>query len=164
MRLNTCAKPLNYHRTKRTPGAHWVWPTIAGETPRKPGRLWKKAVALTPKTGIRYVKQHAVEYKIDPDRIGLTGASAGGHLATLAPALAEVRPEVRLAQNGSVASGSFRHENPGKSRRRRRALPDADERLSVQPDDVEGSGAGGFCGRADAAVIRRAPADFVRMA
>jgi acetyl esterase/lipase len=36
------------------------------------------------KTGIRFVKQHAAEYKIDPDRLGLTGASAGGHLATLA--------------------------------------------------------------------------------
>jgi len=36
------------------------------------------------KMGIRYVKQHASEYKIDPDRLGLTGASAGGHLATLA--------------------------------------------------------------------------------
>ena len=36
------------------------------------------------KTGIRYVKQHASEYKIDPERLGLTGASAGGHLATLA--------------------------------------------------------------------------------
>src|ERR1035441_5011204 len=36
------------------------------------------------KIGIRYVKQHAAEYKIDPDRLGLTGASAGGHLATLA--------------------------------------------------------------------------------
>jgi len=35
------------------------------------------------KTGIRYVKQHASEYKIDPARIGITGASAGGHLATL---------------------------------------------------------------------------------
>src|SRR2546430_4582183 len=35
------------------------------------------------KTGIRYVKQHAQEYKIDPDRLGITGASAGGHLATL---------------------------------------------------------------------------------
>lgn len=33
--------------------------------------------------GIRYVKLHAAEYKIDPDRLGLTGASAGGHLATL---------------------------------------------------------------------------------
>ena len=33
--------------------------------------------------GIRYVKLHAAEYKIDPERLGLTGASAGGHLATL---------------------------------------------------------------------------------
>jgi acetyl esterase/lipase len=36
------------------------------------------------KTGIRYVKAHASEYGIDPQRLGLTGASAGGHLATLA--------------------------------------------------------------------------------
>ncbi len=36
------------------------------------------------KTGIRYVKSHASEYGIDPERLGLTGASAGGHLATLA--------------------------------------------------------------------------------
>ena len=36
------------------------------------------------KIGIRYVKQHAAEYKINPERLGLTGASAGGHLATLA--------------------------------------------------------------------------------
>src|ERR1051326_8754971 len=35
-------------------------------------------------TGIRYVKTHASEYEIDPERLGLTGASAGGHLATLA--------------------------------------------------------------------------------
>jgi acetyl esterase/lipase len=36
------------------------------------------------KTGIRYVKEHAAEHKIDPERLGITGASAGGHLATLA--------------------------------------------------------------------------------
>jgi acetyl esterase/lipase len=36
------------------------------------------------KLGIRHVKQHAADYKIDPDRLGLTGASAGGHLAVLA--------------------------------------------------------------------------------
>jgi acetyl esterase/lipase len=36
------------------------------------------------KTGIRWVKQHSGDYKIDPARVGLTGASAGGHLACLA--------------------------------------------------------------------------------
>ena len=36
------------------------------------------------KSGIRYVKEHVVEHKIDASHIGLTGASAGGHLATLA--------------------------------------------------------------------------------
>jgi len=36
------------------------------------------------KIGIRYVKQHAGDFKINPDRLGITGASAGGHLATLA--------------------------------------------------------------------------------
>jgi len=35
------------------------------------------------KTGIRWVKAHAGEYSIDPNRVGLTGASAGGHLAAL---------------------------------------------------------------------------------
>jgi acetyl esterase/lipase len=35
------------------------------------------------KLGIRYVKQHAAEYGVDPSRLGLTGASAGGHLASL---------------------------------------------------------------------------------
>ena len=36
------------------------------------------------KTAIRFAKEHAAEYKVDPARLGLTGASAGGHLATLA--------------------------------------------------------------------------------
>jgi acetyl esterase/lipase len=33
--------------------------------------------------GIRWVKRHAGEYHIDPARLGLMGASAGGHLACL---------------------------------------------------------------------------------
>lgn len=36
------------------------------------------------KTAIRYAKEQAAEFRIDPSRLGLTGASAGGHLATLA--------------------------------------------------------------------------------
>lgn len=35
-------------------------------------------------TAVRWVKQHATEYKGDPDRIALIGYSAGGHLVTLA--------------------------------------------------------------------------------
>lgn len=34
--------------------------------------------------GIRWVKEHSSDYGIDPDRLGLMGASAGGHLACLA--------------------------------------------------------------------------------
>ncbi|WP_232107312.1 prolyl oligopeptidase family serine peptidase [Gimesia alba] len=34
--------------------------------------------------GILWVKQHAKEYQIDPDRLALLGASAGGHLACMA--------------------------------------------------------------------------------
>jgi dienelactone hydrolase len=46
--------------------------------------------------GIRYVKEHAAQYQIDPDRLGLTGASAGGHLATLAAVTpAEGKPDAR---------------------------------------------------------------------
>jgi acetyl esterase/lipase len=39
------------------------------------------------RTGIRWVKANAEEYGIDPERIGITGASAGGHLASLAAVL-----------------------------------------------------------------------------
>ena len=36
------------------------------------------------KLGIRYVKENAAKYGIEASKLGLTGASAGGHLATLA--------------------------------------------------------------------------------
>jgi acetyl esterase/lipase len=32
---------------------------------------------------IRYIRAHAADYKIDPERIGITGASAGGHLSLM---------------------------------------------------------------------------------
>jgi acetyl esterase/lipase len=52
------------------------------------------------KTGIRWVKAHAEEYKIDPNRLGLTGASAGGHLACLCAATADDgKPDDRDAIN-----------------------------------------------------------------
>ncbi len=41
------------------------------------------------KQGIRWVKLHAAEYGIDPLRLGLAGASAGGHLTCLTAATAD---------------------------------------------------------------------------
>ena len=47
------------------------------------------------KTAIRYVQAHAGEYKINADRLGLTGASAGGHLATLAAVTSDASKGVK---------------------------------------------------------------------
>ena len=57
--------------------------TVFAVRPGSRTRYTGSEMAEHVKTGIRYVKQHASEYKIDPERLGLTGASAGGHLATL---------------------------------------------------------------------------------
>lgn len=46
-------------------------------------------------TAIRWVKQHAPEYKGDPDRIALIGYSAGGHLVTLAGTLTNAETRVQ---------------------------------------------------------------------
>lgn len=35
------------------------------------------------KAAVRFLRAHAEEYKIDPDRVGVWGASAGGHLVAL---------------------------------------------------------------------------------
>ena len=53
----------------------------------RPGSITKFSVpemVANVKQGIRWVKTHADKYRIDPDRLGLMGASAGGHLACLA--------------------------------------------------------------------------------
>lgn len=36
------------------------------------------------KTAVRFLRAHAAEYEIDPERIGIIGRSAGGHLSALA--------------------------------------------------------------------------------
>lgn len=53
------------------------------------------------KTAIRWVRAHAAEYGIDPDRIAVSGCSAGAQLATLA----------------GVTNGSKRHEDKGQWRK-----------------------------------------------
>jgi len=48
------------------------------------------------KKAIRYVKEHAEDFKIDSTRLGLTGASAGGHLGTLAALTpVQAKPEAK---------------------------------------------------------------------
>jgi acetyl esterase/lipase len=59
------------------------------------------------KLAIRYAKEHAGEFKVDPQRLGLTGASAGGHLATLAaltPAEAKAEARNPLERHDSTVS------------------------------------------------------------
>lgn len=56
------------------------------------------------KTGVRYIKEHAAEYGIQPQRLGLTGASAGGHLATLAALTPE--PEAPDARDAVQRRGT----------------------------------------------------------
>ena len=48
------------------------------------------------RTAIRWVKQHAAEFKGDPDRIALVGYSAGGHLAAYAAATAKADDATRV--------------------------------------------------------------------
>lgn len=57
--------------------------TVFALRPGSKTRYTVLEMAAHVKTGIRHVKLHAADYKIDPERLGLTGASAGGHLATL---------------------------------------------------------------------------------
>jgi len=49
------------------------------------------------KQGVRWVKAHAEEYKIDPNRLGITGGSAGGHLASLVAVTADDKTAVKAA-------------------------------------------------------------------
>lgn len=54
--------------------------------------------------GIRWVKAHAEEYKVDRNRLGLMGASAGGHLACLAAVTATSGKSETSAEQASVGT------------------------------------------------------------
>lgn len=45
---------------------------------------------------VRFVREHAAEYRVDPDRIALVGESAGGQLAAMAAFAVPVRAVVAL--------------------------------------------------------------------
>ncbi|PCJ53528.1 MAG: esterase [Candidatus Hydrogenedentota bacterium] len=58
--------------------------TVFAIRPGSVSRFTGKDMLANVNQGIRFVKAHADEYGIDADRLGITGASAGGHLASLA--------------------------------------------------------------------------------
>lgn len=57
--------------------------TVFAIRPGSRSRFTAEEMVRNVKTGIRWVKAHADEYGIDADRLGLSGASAGGHLAAM---------------------------------------------------------------------------------
>ena len=65
------------------------------------------AAVFDVKAAVRWLKANARNYHIDPDRIGVTGDSAGGHLAQFLGVTAEVKQfegdEGHLDQSGRVA-------------------------------------------------------------
>lgn len=66
----------------------------------RPGSITKFSLpemAANLKQAIQWVKEHGGEYKIDPNRLGLTGASAGGHLASLVAVTADDKTAVKAA-------------------------------------------------------------------
>lgn len=73
--------------------------TVFAVRPGSRTKYTASEMAAHVKMGIRYVKQHAADYKIDPERLGLTGASAGGHLACLVA----VTPEDGKPESSSAA-------------------------------------------------------------
>lgn len=57
------------------------------------------------KAAIRWVRGHAKEYNLDPDRIGVTGSSAGGHLSSLIGTSGDVKElEGSLGEFSSLSS------------------------------------------------------------
>lgn len=61
---------------------------------------------------VRFIRTHAADYKIDPNRIGITGASAGGHLSLMLGTAADdgnadARDPVDRASSRVQAVGCF---------------------------------------------------------
>ncbi len=57
--------------------------------PGSQGRVTGEEMLANVKRGVRWVRYHAKQYGLDPTRIGIAGASAGGHLASLAAVTAD---------------------------------------------------------------------------
>ena len=63
-----------------------------GSSPRYP----MSAIVADMRRAVRFIRQHAGEYGVDPNRIGVLGGSAGGHLALLLGTTADAGESVGL--------------------------------------------------------------------
>lgn len=86
--------------------------TVFAIRPGSRSKFTAEEMVANVKTGIRWVKAHAGEYSIDPNRVGLTGASAGGHLASLTVVTTEAgdpnaRDEMKRIGTDVAAVGIF---------------------------------------------------------
>ena len=79
--------------------------------------------------GIRWVKDHAKEYSIDPDRLGMMGASAGGHLACLTAVTAHENLDPKLGDTSVKAVAVFFPPTDFLKYGDKAADPNADDRL-----------------------------------
>ena len=59
------------------------------------------------RSGTRWVRAHAADYGIDPNNLGITGGSAGGHLAALTVCLDGSRRTRANSISPSEADGIF---------------------------------------------------------
>jgi len=69
--------------------------TVFGVRPGSKSKFTLAEMAKHVKQGIAWVKEHADEYKVDPNKLGLAGASAGGHLASLVAVTADDKTRVQ---------------------------------------------------------------------
>ena len=60
-----------------------------------PAANWQESVADI-ELGLAWVREHAADLRVDPDRVSLLGRSAGGHLALLAAYTTAARPPHRV--------------------------------------------------------------------
>ena len=92
-RAGYVAASLNYARAPKVPGRG---ATLA--------QVWPRNLQDC-KTAVRFLRAHATAYGLDPERIGVIGGSAGGHLAAL---LAMTGPEDGLDPAGPWGDVSCR--------------------------------------------------------
>ena len=94
-----------------------LWAASAEYRLTAPGAGVKIAdIALDAKDAMRYVRSHAGDLGVDPDRIAAAGGSAGGHLAAATAVVPEENPRGTVSGKANllcVQSRCFTHR-PGK--------------------------------------------------